>query len=47
MALLFGATGIAGRAIELGRLLLQIFLALPVVCFTVGGSSGRSLRQLP
>jgi uncharacterized membrane protein YtjA (UPF0391 family) len=47
VALLFGATGIAGVSMELGRLLLLVFLALAVVSFAVGLISGRSPRQLP
>lgn len=47
VALLFGATGIAGVSMELGRLLLLVFLALAVVSFAVSLISGRSPRQLP
>ena len=47
VALLFGATGLAGVSMELGRLLLLVFLVLAVISFAVGMISGRSPPQLP
>ncbi|MEK2643903.1 DUF1328 domain-containing protein [Bdellovibrio sp. BCCA] len=35
VAFIFGATGIAGMSMEIGRLLLLVFLALAVVSFLI------------
>jgi uncharacterized membrane protein YtjA (UPF0391 family) len=41
IALLFGASGIAGVSVEMGRLLLGIFLVLAVISFIISLVSGR------
>lgn len=44
VAFLFGAGGIAGMSMEIGRILLMVFLALAVISFLinlVGGSRGQ------
>ncbi|MGZ3769441.1 MAG: DUF1328 domain-containing protein [Bdellovibrio sp.] len=35
VAFIFGATGIAGVSIEIGRMLLLVFLALAVISFLI------------
>lgn len=40
VAMLFGAYGIAGISIELGKILLMVFIALAVLTFLVGIARG-------
>jgi uncharacterized membrane protein YtjA (UPF0391 family) len=47
VAILFGANGIAGVSIEVGKMLLFVFLILAAVTAVIGLISGRSPRQLP
>lgn len=47
LAMIFGASGIAGVSMEIGRILLFVFLALAVVSFVFGLVSGRRPRDLP
>lgn len=47
VAMLFGAYGIAGLSIEIGKTLLFVFLILAVISFVIGMISGRGPRQLP
>lgn len=42
VAMLFGAYGIAGISIELGKILLMVFIALAVLTFLVGIARGGS-----
>lgn len=35
VAFIFGATGVAGVSMEVGRLLLMVFLALAIISFIV------------
>ena len=49
VAILFGATGFAGVSMEIGKMLLMVFLALAVISFVVslitgGGRSPRLLK---
>jgi uncharacterized membrane protein YtjA (UPF0391 family) len=46
-ALLLGANNFAGLSIELGKILLFVFLALAVVSVVVGLVSGRNPKILP
>jgi uncharacterized membrane protein YtjA (UPF0391 family) len=46
VAILLGATGIAGISMEIGRLLLFLFLALAVISFVVSLVSGKGSKQL-
>jgi uncharacterized membrane protein YtjA (UPF0391 family) len=46
VAILLGATGIAGISMEIGRLLLFVFLALAVISFIVSLVSGKGSKQL-
>lgn len=41
VAFIFGASGIAGMSMEIGRLLLMIFLALAIVSFLINVIGGR------
>lgn len=47
VAIIFGANGIAGVSMEVGKLLLFVFLALAIVSGVVGLFTGRSSRNLP
>jgi uncharacterized membrane protein YtjA (UPF0391 family) len=47
VAMLFGASGIAGMSADIGRILLTVFLVLAVLSFVVGLVTGRSPKQLP
>jgi uncharacterized membrane protein YtjA (UPF0391 family) len=47
VAYFIGANSIAGVSVEVGKLLLIIFLALSVISFLVAAVTGRSPRQLP
>ena len=46
LAILLGANNIAGVSIELGKVLLFVFLALAVVSFLVAMVTGRNNRSL-
>ncbi len=46
-AFLFGANGIAGISMEIGRVLITVFLILAVVSLVLGLVTGRSPKQLP
>lgn len=41
VAYIFGAIGIAGLSVEIGRILLFVFLALAVISFIINLVSGR------
>jgi len=47
LALILGAYNIAGLSIELGRLLLFVFLALAIVSALVSLITGRTPKSLP
>jgi len=47
IAILLGANGIAGVSLEVGRLLLFVFLVLAVLSGIAGLISGRSTKRLP
>lgn len=46
LAFLFGAYGIAGLSVEIGKILLMVFLALAVLSFLGSLITGRK-NQLP
>jgi len=46
-ALLLGANGIAGVSLEVGKLLLYVFLALAVISVVAGLVTGRRPTSLP
>ncbi len=41
IALLLGATGIAGMSIEIGKVLLMVFLVLAIISFLAGVLTGK------
>jgi uncharacterized membrane protein YtjA (UPF0391 family) len=47
VAYFLGANSIAGVSIEVGKILLFVFLALSVVSFLVAAITGKNPRQLP
>ena len=47
VAFLFGANGIAGMSMEIGKLLLTVFLVLAAVSFIAALVTGRNLKQIP
>ncbi len=44
VAFVFGASGIAGMSMEIGRLLLTVFLVLAVISFLINVFSKRGQR---
>ncbi len=47
LAYLFGANGIAGLSMEIGKILVVVFLILAALSFTASLITGRSPKQLP
>ncbi len=47
VAMLLGATGVAGLSMEVGKIVLYVFLALTVISLVVGLISGKRPRSLP
>jgi len=47
VAILLGANGIAGLSMEIGKILLVVFLALAVISFLASIFSGKKPRLLP
>ncbi len=47
VAMLFGANGFAGMSMEIGRVLLGVFIVLAVVSLVVGLVRGRTPRIIP
>ena len=47
IAILFGANGIAGVSIEVGKLLLGVFLVLAVISVIIGLVTGKNPKSLP
>lgn len=41
IAILLGATGVAGLSIEIGRMLLMVFLILAIISFVLGIFTGK------
>jgi uncharacterized membrane protein YtjA (UPF0391 family) len=46
VAILFGATGVAGMSMDIGRSLLFVFLILAVISFVVSLFGGNKPRPL-
>ena len=46
-AYLFGANGIAGLSMEIGKILVVVFLILAALSFAASLITGRSPKQLP
>ncbi len=47
VAMLFGAYGIAGVSIEVGKILLMVFIVLAILSFVVGLIRGGDSKRLP
>ncbi len=47
IAILLGASGVAGMSIEIGKILLVVFLVLAVLSFLVSLVTGKKPSQLP
>ena len=47
VAFIFGANGIAGLSMEIGRVLLAVFLVLAAISFVAAMITGRKPHQLP
>ncbi len=47
IAILLGANGIAGVSIEVGKLLLLVFVVLAVISLFASLINGRSTKHLP
>jgi len=47
IAMFFGMNGVAGMSVELGKLLLFVFVGLAIVSFLMSLVSGRSGPRLP
>jgi len=47
LAIIFGATGFAGVSMEIGKLLLGVFLALAVISFIISLATGKRSTYLP
>lgn len=41
VSILFGATGVAGLSMEIGRMFLAMFLVLAFISFVIGITSGK------
>ena len=46
IAYLLGAGGVAGLSMEIGRVLVVVFLALAVISFVTSMVTGRNQKQL-
>lgn len=46
VSFIFGATGVAGLSIEIGKMLLWVFLAMAAISFIISLFTGRSVRLL-
>jgi len=47
VAFVFGANGIAGVSLEIGKTFLMVFLALAVITFLVSIFTGRRATRIP
>lgn len=47
IAYVLGAYGVAGISVDIGKMLLVVFLVLAALSFVVSLVTGRSPRQLP
>ncbi len=47
VAIILGANGIAGLSMEIGKLLLYVFLVLAAISFAVAMITGKKPQQLP
>lgn len=47
VAMLFGAYGIAGVSVEVGKVLLMVFIVLAILSFVVGLIRGNGGKHIP
>lgn len=47
VAMIFGAYGIAGLSVEIGKILLMVFVVLSILSFIVGLVRGSSGKHIP
>ena len=47
VAVLLGATGIAGLSMEIAKILLVVFFSLSVISFVISLITGKNVKQLP
>lgn len=47
VAMLFGAYGIAGVSVEIGKVLLMVFIVLAILSFVIGLIRGNGGRHIP
>lgn len=47
VAFIFGAYGIAGLSMDIGKVLLGVFLVLALISFVTGLIQGRTPKSLP
>ncbi len=47
LAMALGASGFAGISVEIGRLLLGVFVVLAIISFVVGLINGRGSKSIP
>lgn len=47
VAILFGATGFAGLSMEIGQILLTVFLILAIISFVASLVTGKNQKLLP
>ncbi len=47
VAMLFGAYGIAGLSVEVGKVLLMVFIVLAILSFVIGLIRGNNGRNIP
>lgn len=47
IAMIFGAYGIAGLSVEVGKVLLMVFVVLAVLSFVVGLIRGGGNKRIP
>ena len=47
VAMLLGATGVAGLSMEVGKIVLYVFLALTVISLVAGLITGKRPKSLP
>jgi uncharacterized membrane protein YtjA (UPF0391 family) len=47
VAMIFGAYGIAGLSVEVGKILLMVFVVLAILSFVVGLVRGGGNKRLP
>jgi uncharacterized membrane protein YtjA (UPF0391 family) len=47
LAMIFGAYGVAGLSVEVGKVLLMVFVVLAILSFVIGLIRGGGGKRLP